>query len=301
MRSVSRVLLGLAVTLALTLACAFTLPNASAQTQELNAALSESIHRVEVQVADRFNKQEAKSVVITSFKPLGAGPFPLLILNHGRATANRRHTQGRQRFVEQARWFVERGFAVLVPTRIGYGETYSDFDPEDSDACRSPQLAVLDEAMMRQTLAVLEFARTQRHISVQRWLLAGQSVGGYLTVSVARRAPPGLAGAINFAGGYGGNPESRRGSPCGAWAWERSLASPGHTGKVPMLWLYWDDDWYWGNEIPKRWFDAYRSGGGIGEFVAMPAIQGDGHAGFRNDLRNWSAPVEKFVGRLGLR
>lgn len=39
-----------------------------------------------------------------------------------------------------ARYLVAKGFMVLAPTRVGYVETYGDFDPEKTGGCSSPRI-----------------------------------------------------------------------------------------------------------------------------------------------------------------
>jgi dienelactone hydrolase len=276
--------------------------SASAQNQEaLDSELRESIARVEVTVTDLFSRSETKPVVMTIFRPPGEGKFPLLILNHGRAVEAKRHLQGRQRFNTQARWFVERGFVVMVPTRIGYGETYTAFDPEYVDACRqNPKLDRKDEALYRQIMATYNYAKTLDYVDASRWLIAGQSLGGYTTVAIARRAPEGLLGALNFSGGYGGDPENRKDNSCSPQAWETSLANKVSDSAVPILWIYWKNDWYWGETTPKKWFKAFQTGGGKGDFIHLNPIRGDGHAGFFQDQKNWVPVVEQFLQALPL-
>jgi dienelactone hydrolase len=279
---------------------------APAAPEEFDAELRETVHRVEVTVTDYHGRTETRPVVVTVFRPPREGRFPLFILNHGRAVDARRHLQGRQRYLPQARWLVARGFVVMVPTRIGYGETYSGFDPEYLPSCQSGfGFQRKDEAVARQIAAVRAFALAQPYVNPDAWVIAGQSVGGYVALAVARRAPEGLRGAINFSGGFGGNPDTRRGDPCGAADWERALArrnptEPLPSGAVPTLWLYWQNDHYWGPDIPQRWHRAFLEGGGTGPFVQFGAIDGDGHSGFVRRARDWGPVVERFLATLPL-
>jgi dienelactone hydrolase len=280
----------------------FFYSSASAQMlEQLDQELRESIARVDVAVTDLFSRTETKPVVMTIFRPPGEGKFPLLILNHGRAVEAKRHLQGRQRFTTQARWFVERGFVVMVPTRIGYGETYTPFDPEYVGACRqNPTLDRKDEALYRQIMAAYDYAKRLDYVDASRWLIAGVSLGGYASVVIARRAPDGLLGAINFSGGYGGDPENRKGNSCSPQAWETSLANKVSDRAAPNLWIYWKNDWYWGETTPQKWFNAFQTGGGKGEFIHLNPIRGDGHAGFIEDQKNWTPVVEQFLQALPL-
>jgi len=267
----------------------------------LDAELRESISRVDVTVTDYYSRTETKPVVITTFRPPGDGKFPLLILNHGRAVESKRSLQGRARNLLQARWFVEQGFVVMIPTRIGYGETYSSFDPEFTNACRGANLVPMEDAIFRQLMATLEFAKAQPYVDTSKWLIAGQSAGGYAAISVTRKAPEGLVGAINFAGGFGGDPDGRKGNSCNYQVWEDSLKKKNLDTTIPTLWLYWKDDWYWGNEVPKKWFSAFKSSGGMGDFVHFNEIKGDGHSGFSKDIKNWTKVVQSFLSNLPIK
>jgi hypothetical protein len=60
-------------------------------------------------------------------------------MNHGRAVTDKRAAQGVQRFEHLSRYLVGKGFAVLLPTRVGYVQAYGDFDPKDSGNPCSPQ------------------------------------------------------------------------------------------------------------------------------------------------------------------
>jgi dienelactone hydrolase len=269
--------------------------------EAFDAELRESISRADVTVTDYYSRTETKPVVITTFRPPGDGKFPLLILNHGRAVESKRSLQGRARYLLQVRWLVEQGFVVMIPTRIGYGETYSSFDPEFTNACRGANLAPMEDAIFRQLTATLEFAKTQPYVDASKWLIAGQSAGGYAAISVSRKSPEGLVGAINFAGGFGGDPDGRKGNSCNHQVWEDSLKKKNSDTTPPTLWLYWKDDWYWGNEIPKKWFTAFKLGGGIGDFVHFNEIKGDGHLGFSKDIKNWTKAVQQFLSSLPIR
>ena len=284
------------VTFLLCAACAL----AHAQNSEpLAADLREEIRPLPVTVKDMFGREETKPITLTLFRPSGDGPFPLLILNHGRAVAEKRANQGRQRYEPISRYFVSKGFAVIVPTRMGYHETYGDFDPEASGPCNAVRPQAAAQASSDQVLATLEFAKTLPWVDTSRWVVAGQSAGGNATVAIVGRNPPGLVAAINFAGGANGNPDTRPGNPCGAPAiasmWKGFAAS----SKLPMLWLYWQNDRFWGPDLPVQWAQAWRDGGGELEFHQLPAAGTDGHAGSSIDMDHWVPLVEAYLAKAG--
>lgn len=273
--------------------------NGPADEPALAQDLHEQVLRLPVSVKNVYGRDETRSIAITVFKPAGDGPFPLVIMSHGRATADRRAQQGRQRFEPLARYLVNKGFAVLVPTRVGYGDTYGDFDPEDHGACNAMRVEPVSIAASDQVIAALQFARTLPYVDVSRWVAMGQSVGGLTTVAVAWRNPPGLVGAINFAGGAGGDPKNRPGQPCSPLQIERLWRQHANTVQVPMLWLYWENDKYWGADIPKRWHQAFTEGGGRADLHTLPASGIDGHAGIGIDMNAWVPLVEVYLARIG--
>lgn len=58
----------------------------------------------------------------TLYKPDGDGPFPVAVINHGKSPANTRF-QGRYRPAIAARYFLHRGYAVVVPMRQGFSRS----------------------------------------------------------------------------------------------------------------------------------------------------------------------------------
>lgn len=261
--------------------------------------LHEEVQQITVTVPATSGHEVSGPLTLTSYRPAGAGPFPLVVMSHGRAVAERRAQQGRQRFEPLARYLVSKGFVVLVPTRLGYGETYGQFDPENAGRCNALQIEAMSLAASEQVLATVAHARTLPWVDATRWVAMGQSVGGLATLAVAWRQPAGLVAAINFAGGTGGNPELRPGDPCSPQAMAELLQRKAADVRVPMVWLYWTNDRYWGAEWPQRWANAWREGGATLEFQQLPAVGADGHAGLSLDMDHWVPIVEAYLARIG--
>src|SRR4051812_2690479 len=58
---------------------------------------------------------------ITVWKPKGAGPFPLVLINHGSTqSAARRAVMIAPQYTALSQWFVSRGYVVAVPQRPGH-------------------------------------------------------------------------------------------------------------------------------------------------------------------------------------
>jgi len=261
--------------------------------------LREETRQISVTVKDLYSRQETRQIPVTIFRPKGDGPFPLVIMNHGRAVTDKRAAQGVQRYEHLSRYLVGKGFVVLLPTRVGYAQTFGDFDPEASGDCRSLRVEPMALAASDQVLATLEFAKTLPFVDASRWLVMGQSVGGLAAVATVGRQPAGLIGAVNFSGGVGGNPETQPGNPCGPQQVATAFGSFAKGAKVSMLWLYWQNDLYWGASTPRRWQEAWAAGGGLAEFQSLPPAGQDGHAGVNSDMDHWVPLVDDYLARLG--
>jgi len=280
------------------LACAcLCIWSAHATGQALAQDLNEVVASVPATVKNLYGRTFTGKVIVTQFKPAGAGPFPIVIINHGRG--NDRSRPGRFRYTQQARFFTERGFAVFVPTRLGYGDTGVDPDPEDSGGCRDKDYAPMAEAASTEVLAVLAYAKQQPYVNPERVLLIGQSVGGYTTTATAAKMPQGLVAAINFAGGSGGDPETHPGVPCQGGKLESMYAEFGKTAKVPMLWIYTENDLYFGPQYSQAWHAAFNHAGGQAEFKLLPPFAKNGHTLFVAGLNIWEPLVAEFLGRNG--
>jgi dienelactone hydrolase len=284
--------------LALQLACsALAQDDKSATAAEVLAKdMREEILSIQVTVKDMSGRQETMPVPITVYRPEGDGPFPLVVFNHGRAVAAKRASQGRYRPEAVARYLVAKGFVVLVPNRIGYWQTYGSFDPEYSSCGPIDAMSI---AASDQVLATVEFAKTLPYVDASRWLVAGQSVGGLTTVATVGRGPAGLLGGINFSGGTGGDPDARPGRPCNPSATSRYWGEIAKNANVPMLWIYWENDKYWGPDHPKSWYKAWTDGGAQAVFAAFGPSGSNGHFGLNEDMDHWLPVVDEFLERFG--
>lgn len=266
--------------------------------EQLSLDIREAIVRVPVTVKDAFNKEITGDVLLTTFRPQGPGPFPLVVMNHGRDSDTRAQAP-RQRFEPVARFFIRKGFAVAVPQRLGYGASASLGDPEDHTSCESPRYQPAGDAAAAQVLAVVAHMRKEADIDPSRLVIMGQSVGGFTTVAAAATKPDGLVAAINIAGGSGGNPVTRPGNPCKAYLLEYTFAAWGKTATAPMLWMYSENDKFFNPKNARAWFDAFTKAGAKAEFKLMPPFGDDGHALLvrANDL--WQPVVDEFLARHG--
>ncbi|MEO6918300.1 MAG: alpha/beta fold hydrolase [Collimonas sp.] len=269
-----------------------------ASAQPLAQDINETVTKLPVTVKNLYGRDVTGDIIVTQFKPAGPGPFPPVIINHGRSGTDRSKPP-RFRYTQQVRFFTERGFAVFVPTRLGYGDTGVEPDPEDSGGCAQKDYGPMAEAASTEVLAVLDYAKRQSYVNPERVLLVGQSVGGYTTTATAARMPQGLVAAINFAGGAGGDPDKHPGVPCQDGKLESMYAQFGKTSKAPMLWIYTENDLYFGPKYSQEWHAAFTKAGGHAEYKLMPAYGKNGHLLFSSGTTVWAPVVADFLDRVG--
>lgn len=264
------------------------------------AGIVETPEKILVKVKTDDGKTIVRDIGVTVFYDTAtATPRPLLVLNHGRAGSPIDRAALRAgSYAAVARWFTSLGFIVAVPIRVGYGLTGGD-DVEDSGTCERKNYPPGFEAAAAQTLAVLDALRDRADVDKRRAVVVGQSYGGTTAITVAASKPVGVQAAINFAGGGGGGPKTHPQNPCSQAALLRLFSDYGKTARMPTLWIYSENDRYFGPHFPRNWFDAFKASGGAGEFALFPAVGDDGHLLFSRAPQLWQPRVLEFLRPLG--
>jgi dienelactone hydrolase len=227
----------------------------------------------------------------TVFQPNGPGPFPLIIINHGKDPGHP-NLQPRDRFYHMAHAFVARGYAVMVPMRQGFANSTGQYRDHGCDMASNGYIQAED---IRDTL---EYAREQKWIDADRIVIAGQSYGGLATMALGTQELPGVRGLINFAGGLRDDSEG-----CG---WRSSLVSAfaeyGSLNKIPSLWMYGQNDSLFGPELVARMHDAFEQAGGKAQLVEYAAFKRDSHGmlASRDGEKVWLADTMRFLDRVGM-
>jgi dienelactone hydrolase len=265
---------------------------ASASTQgDLETALREAVHTVPVAGTD-------STIVITSFRPPGAGPFPWIVLSHGTATtAEANRAIGRYRPLPPIREWVRRGYAVVAPVRRGYGASGGAQFGDSYGGCARPDFRRAGEGAALDLLATIAWAKAEQDLDGKRWLLVGQSAGGFASIYTAAKQPEGLMAVLAFAPGRGGDPQTRPGEPCASDQMAALYASIAPRVTVPVLWFYAENDQFIGPRVQKLWFEAFHKAGGRGELVVIPPFpERVGHGVFPSTrgIPLWTSAVSRF-------
>jgi pimeloyl-ACP methyl ester carboxylesterase len=254
------------------------------------AALDESVMRVPV-----VKGAEQAYIDVTVFKPRGDGPFPIVVLSHGspRSAAERR-SSGRMRFVAQSEAFTAMGYAVLVPTRRGYGRSEGDW-AESYGSCANPDYFSAGIESARDILAAVDAVRHERWADAKHVVLVGQSAGGFGSVAASSLPFEGLVGVVNFAGGRGSQGPDQ---VCGESRLIEAMSRYGSRSRVPSVFIYSSNDRYFGPPLAHRMHEAFVKSGGNAEFVQAPESGLDGHGYFSRNVDDWTPRVAAFLLRI---
>jgi dienelactone hydrolase len=197
-------------------------------------------------------------------------------------------------------FWLRRGFAVLAPTRIGYGVSGSEVDPEAAKgACDAKNYAPMASAVAAHIRATIDYAATQPWIDKDNLVLAGASVGGFGSVAAAGGHLHGVKAVVNFAGGTGGWIEKRPGHPCSPNNVALQIVTSAKQATIPSIWFYSENDQYWGPQVPRDWHAAYVKAGGTAEFHMFPPLGDDGHKIISLGFDHWRPPLDRFLLSLG--
>jgi dienelactone hydrolase len=234
-----------------------------------------------------------REIKVYLYKPDGDGPFPLLILSHGspRNVEDRVHF-GAQSLQTQAKAYVADGVAVAVPIRRGYGgngKWVEGFGP-----CEHPDYCDAGLAGADDIDATITALSKRPDIDPSRIVLMGVSAGAWASLAAATKNH--VRGVVNFAGGRGSTgPDTVCNEDNLIYAANRYGSDSHH---VPELWIYSQNDHFFGPALAHRLFDAFTKAGGQATFIATPPHGDDGHKYF-DDVRAWKPTVDNFLRRIG--
>lgn len=255
-----------------------------AQTPPLDTALNEQV--IMLPVGEGWGSTTLETTI---FKPNGDGPFPLVVINHGKASGNPLF-QARARYLIAANAFVSRGYIVAVPMRRGFSKSGGGYI---SPGCNITSNGLIQAEGIREALVALI---KRPDVDAQRIVVIGQSHGGLTTLALGTMTFPGIRGLINFAGGL------RIENPSTYCNWAQSLTnaleSYGKNTTLPSLWFYGDNDSYWGPDLPGEMHARYNAAGGKAKLISFGKFaEGDAHGMFahRAGLAIWLQPVEEFL------
>ena len=261
--------------------------------------------------ASSIRAQEARMVPVTVdgehvrlemrvYEPANGAPAPTLVFNHG-STGSGTDPASFTRpldFPEVARFFVARGWAVVIPARRGRGGSEGRYDegfwPNRAlgYAC-DPALSVAGaDRALRDVEAAMGAILAMPFVDRERIVIGGQSRGGVLSVAYAGGHAAQVKGVINVVGGWNGS-RCQHAEAINQTLFVRGARYPGET-----VWLYGDDDPFYPLSHSRANFAAFQNAGGRGTFHELPPEFGGHYIRRRPD--RWGPLVESYLKQLGL-
>jgi dienelactone hydrolase len=200
---------------------------------------------------------------------------PLVVINHG-TDASTRTTMGRPVFLSLSRWFVDRGFVVVLPQRRGHGTTGGPF-VEGFDRCGATDHFGRGLAAAADIEAAIRYMAAQDFVDGRFVVVAGTSTGGWASLALASRNVAGVRLIVNFAGGRGGHAYGKRNIVCQP---DRLVDAAGHyarTARVPTVWFYAHNDSYFDPGLAMSLARAWEAHGGRVALKLLPEVGMEGH------------------------
>ncbi|HXP97013.1 MAG TPA: CocE/NonD family hydrolase, partial [Telmatospirillum sp.] len=237
-------------------------------------------------------------------RPDDGARHPLAVLNHGTTAGQEKHKSPRG-MRGQALEFARRGWVSVTFTRRSFGASEGSFAEHTGKSCDRAVYEPAARAAAEDVREVIRLMAEKPYVDGSRVISVGQSTGGLATVALTAAPPPGLVAAINFAGGHGasGHDDSvRPNMVCNESALIEAFAAFGKTSRIPMLWVYAENDHYFGPALAKKLYAAFTEGGGEAEFIAAPAFGSEGHFLFsRAGTPLWTKYVDAFLEKQKLK
>ena len=226
----------------------------------------------------------------TIYRPDGDGPFPIVVINHGKARGAP-HFQDRYRPLRAARYFLQRGYLVVVPMRQGFSKSTGMYIGAGCDVESNGHVQAEDVQTILDYLATLPYA------DKSNILVIGQSHGGWTTLAFGTIKYPGVKGLVNFAGGL-------RQETCASWesTLARAAGNYARNTQLRSLWFYGDNDSYWNMHTYQSMHQSYLANGGKAKLIAFGKFGSDAHSmfGSRAGERIWQGELTKYLQEAGL-
>jgi dienelactone hydrolase len=235
-----------------------------------------------------------KGLEAVMVRPNDKTAHPLALLTHG--TPREPSERGEMtplRWIPQAREFARRGWTAVIVMRRGFGDSGGGYAEENQVCGRFPDFVSPTRESVRDLRESTAYLDTQPEIDPSRMIAAGVSTGGLAMVALAADPPPGLIAAINFAGGRGSRAPD---FVCNPDVLVQAFATFGKANKVPMLWIYSDNDHFFGPHLAAQFYRAFTQAGGKAQFIAAPPFGDDGHHLYSlSGISIWTPMVDDFL------
>jgi dienelactone hydrolase len=261
-----------------------------------SGAEGEPFRRQEWRVPSPDTDIAARAVL---FRPAGAGPFRLAVIAHA-STQNvlRRAQMPQPEYRALAAFLVGRGFAVLVPERLGHGATGGHY-VEDQGGCDEADYLRSGRATADEISRALDYLQKQDFVRKDAAIVIGHSAGGWGALALANADPKTISAIIAFAPGRGGHANDEPDKVCAPHTLLAAAAEFGKMARIPVTWIVAANDSYFAPKFSQNLADAFRDSGGKIDFRKLPAVGSEGHWMIETEVGVKAASSE-LVGALNL-
>jgi dienelactone hydrolase len=223
--------------------------------------------------------------------------LPLVVINHGTDEATRLAV-AMPIYYWLSRWFVDRGYIVVLPQRRGHGATGGSL-AESIGTCANPDHFASGNVAADDIAAAVEYMTEQPFVAQDGAVVVGISTGGWASLALAARNLPQVEAIVNFAGGRGGHAYGEANAVCGT----EELLDAAHRyaaqAREPTVWFYARNDSYFGPRLAEDLAKVWSGAGGNVEEHILPAYGAEGHAvaDDRAGWDLWGASLADFLTR----
>jgi dienelactone hydrolase len=230
-------------------------------------------------------------------RPAAPGRYPLMIISHGSPRDGAQRAESRPTtYSTIAVEFARRGWATVAVMRRGYGRSEGDY--VEGNSCDNPNYERAGLISAQELTATVENMQRQEYVEPKRYMLVGVSAGGLASIAASSQPQDGLMGVVNFAGGRGSNAPD---TVCRSDRLVSAMGTFGKTARVPTLWVYAENDRFFGPKLAQGMFSAFKANGGAGDFIAAAPFGEDGHSLFTGSggMKIWMPMVTDFFTKNG--
>jgi dienelactone hydrolase len=208
-------------------------------------------------------------------------------------------------FRDAAIWFARRGYLVVAPTGPGYGAMALEASElglfpvfySKIGACENPNFQDAGMAAALLDKWIIDYMIGQKYAVPDSTIVIGQSAGGWGAIALSSQNLPSVKAIITFAAGRGGRVGGKPNNNCAPDKLVEATAAFGQSARTPMLWIYIENDTFFGPDLSRRMHAAYTGAGGNAEYHLMPPFGSDGHFFIDSPdaIPQWSPLVSQFL------
>lgn len=242
----------------------------------------------------------ATTLEALTLRPDRPGRFPLVVMIHGTPRDGDFTKVSPAAFNLPAIAFARRGYAAAAVMRRGFGTSQKPFAeafPRGS-TCETRYYTPIARISAEDVIGATAALARQPWVDPTRVILLGQSTGGVAVTAALAANIPGVRGVLDFAGGRGSNAPD---SVCNPNGLVSMFADLGQTARLPALWVFAQNDHFFGPDLARRMHAAYTEAGAPAQLALLPPFGADGHTLLTQGAEPlWWPTVAPFLQSLGM-